>query len=459
MYAGVRLSNHVLRSRNAYPSPNPARPTIASAKGSFLRDMKGREYFDAASGSGAMILGHGDEQMVQTLASHASSLTVFPGRQMASEIVETYMERLVAFAGLPDGEAITYSSGTDAVEAAMKLAIHYQAVLGRPQKHKIIGREGSYHGNSLGALSAGGFLLRRRNFEAALSAVSKAPSAQCSQCAFGLQPTACNLECATTIEQVLDREGAETVAAIIVEPVTGAAGGVGIPHRDYLAALREICDRRDVLLIYDEVMTGFGRTGRNVGFQHWGAVPDIIALGKGMGAGYFPLSGVVASGRVSAVASGSSPAFQNGHTFGCSPLGCAVGLAVLDRLAADNLVDASRIKGEALLELLQPLRRNGVVADVRALGLMIGMSLELEPNETPLPPGALSEAFQLSAMAEGVLVFASSGSAGSDTGDHILLLPPLTASLDELSGMCTRLVDALPGFEASVSAMGGRANR
>jgi adenosylmethionine-8-amino-7-oxononanoate aminotransferase len=240
-----------------------------------------------------------------------------------------------------------------------------------------------------------------------------------------LTPQTCALECAESVEQAILAEGPETVAAFIAEPIVGAALSGAVPDARYFAQVRKICDRHDVLLIADEVMSGFGRTGRHFAVEHWNIEPDIIATGKAMSAGYFPISALLVHQRISARLEETNQPFQNGHTHACSPLASAVGLHVLDRIEADGLMENAYVRGAEMLESLREMSKNGWIANPRGLGLMIGFDLVDARALTPSTRPGLADLFHRLALAHGLIVYPSTGSACSNTGEHVLLLPPL----------------------------------
>ncbi len=439
-----RLS--VLRSRSAYSDKDTVYEPVSHGSGAYVFTPSGSRYFDAGGGSGSLIFGHGDRAMAAVLAAQAATLTTFPGRRMGSDIVERYAERLVAFA--PDGisRAITFSSGSDAVEAALKLAIQAQRRRGQPGRFKIIGREGSYHGNTLAGLAAGGFVARRKPYENALPKTGKAAAAHCPACAFGLAPDSCALECAASLEQVILDEGPDTVAAFIAEPVVGAALSAAVPDPRYFARIRQICDRYGVFLIADEVMTGFGRTGRRFGIDHGNVPADIVVAGKAISGGYFPLSAVLVHERIAALLEDRNEPFQNGHTHACSPLAAAVGLEVLGRLEDGKLIANAARRGTQIVDGLRRRLANSSIRNIRGQGLMIGADIAGRHASGAAQP-RLAELFYDLAKARGLLIYSSTGSAGSEAGDHFLLLPPLTIGDADVSFIIDALSDAAAEFD------------
>ena len=438
----------VLSSRVAYPDGDAEYLKIVYGSGPYIFDTSGRRYFDAAGGSGSLILGHGDDRIVEVIRSQASRLTVFPGRTMGCEVVEEYAERLVEFSPPGIDRSIIYSSGSDAVEAAIKLSLQYQGARGTPEKNKVLGRRGSYHGNTLAGLGAGGFIRRRKPYQHVLANTFKAAPAFCEKCMFEKAPSTCSLECARSLEAAITAEGPETVAAFIAEPVVGAALSAATPDKRYFKRIREICDQYDILFIADEVMTGFGRTGRRFAIEHWGAIPDIIVAGKAIGAGYFPLSAILVHAKISGLLKRNHEPFQNGHTFACSPLGSAVALHVLERIQGDNLVANALHRGEQLRSALSTLALDHQIENVRGLGLMIGFDLRETESSENSQGTELSSRFQQLAMARGLIVYPSTGSAESEAGQHVLLLPPLNIEEHHIGFIVDAIKLALQDLEA-----------
>jgi adenosylmethionine-8-amino-7-oxononanoate aminotransferase len=372
---------------------------------------------------------------------------------LGCEIVETYAAKLVAFAPSHIVSTVLFSSGSDAVEAAFKLALQYHWLRGKKQKTKIIGREGSYHGNTFAGLAAGGFMRRRSPYEGALRQVKKAAPAHCQRCVFELRPEACALECVLSLEQAILSEGPDSVAAFVAEPVVGAALSGVAPDPRYFAGVKEICGRYEVLFIADEIMSGMGRTGRPFAIEHWGVRPDLIIAGKAISGGYFPLSAVLVGDRVADLFKTTGQMFQNGQTHVCSPIASAVGLHILKRILEEQLVANAEQRGQRLLSEIRKVLQGPGIGEVRGLGLMIGVELIDSDAESPTLTSGLSEVFARLGMEEGILVYPSSGSSGTELGDHLLLLPPLNVSDDDLDVLIQALAKTMSRFTA-VAASG-----
>lgn len=434
----------VLPSRTAYSTPGELAPRIVGGEGPYLVGADGARYLDASCGSGSLIFGHGDEKIIDALHAQSRKLTLFPSRHFSSEIVERYARQLLDFGPPSMSRAITFSSGSDAVEASLKLALQHHIAADRPQRRKILGRNASYHGNTIAGLGAGGFVARRKPYEGVLAPCAKASHAHCVACELGRQAQTCTLECAQSIEDAVLEEGPENVAAVIVEPIVGAALSAAPPDPRYLQRVWEICRQYDILLIADEVMTCFARTGRPFASMHWNVEPDIVICGKAISGGYYPLSALLVSDRVVHGPLARDKYFQNGQTFACSPAGAAVGLAVLDRLADGSIAANATHMGELLRASLRKELPGELINRVRGMGLMVGFDIDASAFKNPgaLLPGHYSDRFQRAALKRGLVIYASSGSAGSEAGDHAMLLLPLTISEREVQEATASLVAA-----------------
>ncbi|MCP3368608.1 aspartate aminotransferase family protein [Bradyrhizobium cajani] len=433
----------VLPSRTAYSMPGELGARIVGGDGHYLLDSDGTRYLDASCGSGSLIFGHGDKEIIDALYAQSRKLTLFPSRHFSSEIVERYAGRLLDFGPPGMSRAITFSSGSDAVEASLKLAIQHHFAAERPQRRKILGRNASYHGNTIAGLSAGGFVARRKPYESVLAPCAKASHAHCVACEFGVQAETCGVQCAQSIEDAILEEGPENVAAVIVEPIVGAALSAGPPDPRYLPRISEICRQYDILLILDEVMTCFARTGTPFACMHWNVEPDIVVCGKAISAGYYPLSAILVNDRVVRGPLARDKYFQNGQTFACSPAGAAVGLAVLDRLADGSVAANVARMGELLRASLRKELPSVLVDRVRGMGLMVGFDIgnRFKSSRTPSSDG-FGDRFQRAALKRGLVIYASSGGAERETGDHAMLLLPLTISEREVQEATACLVAA-----------------
>ncbi len=420
------VSSHVL-----YRAGPAGRVRAARAAGASIYDVEGRRYLDGSSGPLASNLGHSLPEIVAAITEQLGRMTFAHGSTFSSDAQERAADLVIRFAPPGFTRVFFVSGGSEATETAIKLARQYWVDAGRPRKYKIVSKRASYHGATLGALSASGFAARRAPYDPLLLPFPQIPEVHCRRCPFGFTYGRCQIECATALDDTIRREGADTVAAFIAEPVSGAANGAVVPPPEYFPLIRQICDRHDVLFIADEVMTGFGRTGANFALDHWHVAPDLIVCAKGLGAGYVPVGAVIAHERISEQIFRTSGRFVHGYTYAGNPLACATAVAVLTYIETHDLVAAARRKGEILrreLETLSPLR--GVV-EIRGLGLMWGVEFAVPPDHPAA--SAPGEAVVAAAFRNGLLVYPSGGALPGSTVNQILVGPPLTVTLSELT--------------------------
>lgn len=434
------MHNNILGTRGVYPYARQKYKTVTKANGAHIFVDNEKSFLDMACGSGSFIFGYGDNSFASIMTEQANILPIFPSKAFGVEVVERYATELVAFAPRGTRKALCLSSGSDAVDAALKLSLQYHCEMGHPQRTKFIGRKGAYHGNSLAGLSVGGFWQRRRPYEGYLQQTAKGNCAKEIDCT-----TVCSREvicpAAATIADAIDSEGAETVAAVVLEPVVGAALSAHAPCDRYLADVRNICERFGVLLVFDEVMTGFGRTGVSFSSHLWSVTPDITVCGKAISGGYFPLSAILVADRVTSVLEAADRHFQIGHTHACNPVGAAIGLEVLRRLSSDAVFDSSRSNGERIRSELAYAVSPLAVTGIRGRGSMIGFDIVPASSAEACLPGAAAERFYRCAIDEGLIIYPSSGGNGGVMGDHAMLLPPLNLQsviIDELVGKFSR---------------------
>lgn len=439
-------------SRVIYPDLRHSPPTIDRGQGVFLFDRQGRRYLDGSSGAVVANLGHGLPEIAEAMALQASRAAFVYRTQFSSEPLEQLAD-LVAGLTPPgfDPHCVFVNSGSEGTEMALKLARQYWLETGRPGKLWAVSRWTSYHGGTLGALSLSGHPARRRLMAPLLHAFPAVPPAYCYRCFAGLTYPGCDLRCATELETAILRLGPERVAVFFAEPIVGASGGAIVPPPGYFERIREICDRHEVLLAADEVMTGFGRTGRNFGLEHWGVLADLIVLGKGLGAGYAALAGVAVTDQVYQAIRSGSGRFAAGHTLANNPLACAVGVAVLRYLIEHDLVRKAAEMGSYLGDRLDAIaRRHPSVGEVRGKGLFWGVEFVADrATRRTFPPGsAFTAALVKECFERGLIVYPASGGADGVTGDAILVSPPLVIGKPEVDQLGDLLDGALTAVEA-----------
>jgi adenosylmethionine-8-amino-7-oxononanoate aminotransferase len=399
--------------------------------GPWVLDADGRTWFDSLSGMWLTNVGHGRREIAEAVYAQMCQLSYAPDGTVSPAAIRL-ADRIAGLAPDPGSRVFFSSGGSEAVETALKLARKYHRNQGEPGRFKVISRRGSYHGCTLACLSLGG---GGSNTGADYGPLL--PGAVRVQGPDQYRPAFSDLECAREIERAILNEGPGTVAAVIGEPISAAAG-VHVPDPEYWPAVREICDRYGVLLILDEVITGFGRTGTMFASEHWGVEPDITTVAKGLTSGYAPMGATIASRRVADAFSGERPAFNHRFTFGGNPAACAAGLATLDVIERERLVDNSRRMGEYLFERAHELHRHSIVGQVRGgLGLMCAVELVRDrATREPFPAAAgLKRIAQESMDRHGLL---------GRGGDIFFLAPPLCVNRDEIDHLIAR-VDAVLG--------------
>jgi hypothetical protein len=422
-------------------------PSVAvSAHGSTIVDAQGREYLDAAGGAVVVNVGHGRREIADAIAGQAARLSYAHGSAFTTEPLERYAAEVGE--RLPVDEPYLYpvSGGSEAIETALKLARATQLARGEPDRRLVFARWGSYHGNSLGALDLSGRRSLRRPYEPWLGRfrhVSAAYPYRDSEAGSGALGSAEAL--AAELEAAITEAGPSNVAAFVAEPIVGAALGAVEPPEGYWLAIADVCRRHGVLLIADEVMTGFGRTGAWFGMDHYGVRPDMVVAAKGATSGYWPFGFVAASGEVrdQVVAAGG---FVHGFTYSHQPGAATVALEVLRILGAESLVEASRTKGERLKALLGArLGSHPAVGDIRGRGLMVGVELVRDRGtRAPFARAAkLAERVVGIAREHGLLLYWGTGNANGTDGDVILLGPPFVVTDDELVRIADGLGEAI----------------
>ena len=404
-------------------------PLVARGEGAVLWDADGRRYIDGAGGAVVVGVGHGRTRVVAAMTRQAERIAYAHPTAFSSDALESYAQELAPLLPMDEPRIYPVSGGSEAVETAMKLARAYHLARGEPSRELVIGRWGSYHGNTLGALDASGREPLRRPYEPWLGRFRHVPAAYEYRCSLPGHPDGCGVALAEALDAAILEAGAENVACFIAEPVAGATLGAAVPPDDYWPAIREVCDRHGVLLIADEVMTGFGRTGAWFASDHWGLRPDILTAGKGVTSGYWPLGFAACTGAVFDTVRPSG--FVHGFTYSHSIVGAAVARSVLGILKDEHLVDASRDKGELLRkELGAALDTNPAVGDVRGLGLMVGIELVRDrATREPFPRAdRVTERVVAEARERGVLLYSSTGCADGTNGDLVMFGPPFVVT-------------------------------
>lgn len=434
--------------------PKRQYPVFERGEGIYLYDEDGKRYIDGVGGAAVVNIGHGVREVLEAMTRQASQFCYEFPFLYTSRTQEELARRLAAFSPAGLSYAFFVSGGSEANETAIKLARQYQVEKGRPGRYKVISRWMSYHGASLGALSVTGRYSFRNIFGPLLLDFPKIPAPFCFHCPYHQDYPACDLTCAHELERIIKLEGSEYIAGFLAEPVVGGTLGAVSPPPEYYQIIRSICDRYDILFMVDEVITGFGRTGKNFAIEHWGVVPDIITSGKGISSGYAPLGAVIIHERIyQAVAEGSG-LFHHGFTYGGNPVSCAVGLAVLDYIEKNRLVERAARMGEVLLQELSRLKEHAIVADVRGRGMMAGVELLADPlTKAPFPKEKeVAEKVEAAAAERGLLVLPGTGDVDGISGDHLLLAPPFVITEEQIGDLVDILEEAIMAVEGEVTA-------
>ena len=449
-----------MTSRVFRRSLDPALPVAVRAEGSTIWDAEGRSYLDAAGGAIVVNVGHGRQSIADAMAAQAGRLAYAHGSAFTNEPLEAYAAELAPHLPLDDPRLYPVSGGSEAIESALKLARAYHLARGGRDRWIVFARWGSYHGNSLGALDLSGRKPLRRPYEGWLGRFRHVSAAYPYRAG---EPGASALGTAGELAEELDRAIAAaepgTVAAFVGEPIVGATLAAAVPPDGYWPAIAEVCRRHGVLIIADEVMTGFGRTGRWFGVDHWGVRPDLLVAAKGATSGYWPFGFAAASGEIhEAVAGPGGAGFVHGFTFSHHVVGATVAREVLRIIEAEDLVAASAAKGERLQELVRArLGDHEHVGEIRGRGLMVGLELVADrETQAPFPRAAkVTEAVVRAAKSNGVLLYSATGLADGTDGDSILLGPPFVVMDAEMARIVEVLGEAVETATRDPVAAGG----
>lgn len=424
-------------------------PVAVRGEGCYLYDAEGKQYLDASGGAAVSCLGHNDRTVIEAVKAQLDSLAYAHTGFLTSEPAETLADLLIEQAPGDLDRVYLVSGGSEAVEAALKLARQYFVEKGEPQRGRLIARKQSYHGNTMGALSAGGNAWRRAQFGPLLIDMSHIDPCYAYRLQHdGESEEAYGIRAANLLEEELLRVGPQTVMAFIAEPVVGATAGAVPAVKGYFKRIREICDQYGILLILDEVMCGMGRTGSLFACEQDGVAPDILCIAKGLGAGYQPIGAMLCSKEIYRAIEQGSGFFQHGHTYIGHPCAAAAGVAVLRSLMERDLVTAAEMQGHKLrTALLAEFANHPNVGDIRGRGLFVGVELVADRHsKTPLDPQRKTAArIKAAAFEAGMICYPMGGTIDGQSGDHVLLAPPFIITdpqTDELVGKLSQAITA-----------------
>lgn len=434
-------------------NPRQALPVAVAGRGIELIDSNGKHYLDASGGAAVSCLGHGHPRVIEAIKRQLDGIAYAHTSFFTTEVSEALADTLARAAPGDLDHVYFVSGGSEAVEAALKLARQYFVETGQPARRHFIARRQSYHGNTLGALAIGGNAWRREPFLPLL-----VPAHHVSPCYAYRDQRAGETgqqyaqRLADELEAMILELGPDSVAAFVAETVVGATAGAVPPVADYLRRIRAVCDKYGVLLILDEVMAGMGRTGYLFACEEDGVVPDIVTIAKGLGAGYQPIGAMLSTGRIYDAIVGGSGFFQHGHTYIGHATACAAALAVQRTIAEENLLDNVRARGEQLRAGLRAaLGDHPNVGDVRGRGLFVGVEFVADrASKATLDPALKTHArLKSAAMQNGLLVYPMGGTVDGVHGDHVLFAPPFICTAQDIDRIIARFADSvaavLPG--------------
>lgn len=422
-------------------------PVISHGEGIYLYDKDGKAYIDAASGAVTASIGHGNAEIIEAMNEQAKKVSFVYRSQFTSDAVEELARELNEWAG-GDEDYYTFfvNSGSEATETAMKIAIQHFQERGLPQKNKIISRWTSYHGITIGALSMSGHKKRRERFHSLLADYPVVAPPACYRCPFGETYPACHLKCAEDLITAIEKNGAEHIAAFIAEPIIGAAGAAIVPPPGYYERIMEVCRENNILFIADEVMTGIARCGTPLGINHWNVLPDIIALGKGLSAGYTPMAAALCTETVLEPIKNGSNFIMSGHTYSANPQSAATALAVLRYVRKHGLIERSKENGTYLKTKLKSLFNHfACIGDVRGAGMMVGIEFvqhrsSKKPFDSQL---GFTQKLVKAAQDNGLLIYPAGTARSKGDGDAVIISPPLITTKDEIDEIVHRLKQSI----------------
>ena len=419
-------------------------------EGIYLFDQNGKRYMDFSGGPHVVSIGHGNQRVREAMLAQMEKVSFFFRSFWLSEPLLALAERIIKVSP-PNFTLCQFcNSGSEANETAIKIARQYHVERGKPEKYLVIGRWQGYHGMTLGALSASGHTLRRSKFEPLLHQWPKIGAPLCYRCPYELSYPSCNVKCAQALEEIINQVGPQYVSAFIAESIGGAGTAGMVPVPEYYPMIREICDKHDVLFIDDEVIAGFGRTGKWFGIEHWGVSPDMITSAKGMTAGYTPMAVVIIDQKIGQVFTEKGASFIHAFTMEGNPVSAAACLAVLDIIEKEGLVERSARLGEYFFQRgREKLSHHPVVGDIRGKGLFMGIELvKNKGTKEPFSP-ALHAANRLQqiAMEKGVMGYPATGFDNGVRGDALLVSPPFIITEDEIDAAFGMLDEAFTDFE------------
>ena len=457
MYAGRSNPDHGGPVQLFYSKKGSwRRPTVARAEGIYMWDTDGRRYLDASSGPVVSNIGHGNDRVRRAMNAQAEKVA-FANRAFFENEPNIQLSDLVTkLAGKGLERAFFVSGGSEANEAAIKFARQYAVVTGEASRWKVIAREPGFHGTSLGAVAVTGDPVAQRVYGDLIKVMPKVPAPFTYRLPDNHDAASYARHCAQALDDTIQREGPDTVLAFVMEPVGGLATGALVAPDEYYKTIREICSRHGVLLIYDEVMSGAGRTGKFLAAEHWPAArPDIVTLAKGIAAGYTPMGAIlVPATMVEAIA--ESGGFLHGHTYAANPLSCAIGLAVVQEMVERDLMGNAERMGRLLRERLEALKaESAILGDVRGKGLLMAIEIVANKSDKTILPAERQAVYRIIELGveRGILLY-SRRTANGQYGEWIMVSPPLTITEPQVDELVDLIAQTLAAYEVELRQSG-----
>lgn len=429
--------------RNLHSKPK----NIVKGEGCYIWDDSGKRYLDAGSGIAVANIGHGVKEVVEAIRKQAETANFIYGNNVTVEVRQELASRLIKIAPQGMEHVFFCTGGSEATESALKMARQYHVERGNTTKYKVVYRRLSYHGNTIASLSMSGRPSWREVYTPYLLKFPQVSSPTCYRCPFSKSYPSCGLECAWELEKVIQQEGSDTISAFIAEPIIGTTVTATAPPKEYYSIIRQLCDKYDVLMVMDEVITGIGRTGRNFGIDHYGVTPDIIAVAKGMSGGYVPAGAVISSNKIFDTFYNGSGMLQHSFTFGGNPLSSASANAVLKYIEDHDLISRSASMGSKLLSAIKvKFENHPFVGDIRGTGMLIGMEFVKDKDKkTPFTSEEkFSDRLASKAFENGmILISGVRGTVDGKIGDHIQITPPFVLKDDQIGELVDKLAASL----------------
>ena len=428
---------------------NKKMPVVERGEGVYLYDEEGKKYFDASSGPITCNIGHANPKVLEAIKNQSGKVCFASHAFFENRPNRELAKSLVNLTGNKYDQAFFVSGGSEAIEASFKLSRQYALACGQTKKHKIIARAPSYHGSTMGAFSASDDSEMKDNFQSLTKVSIKVPAPFSYRVPDNFDITSYARFCLDELERTIIDEDPEEVLAFIMEPVGGLSTGALVAPDFYYKQVREICDRYGVLLIYDEVMSGAGRTGKFLAADHWeGSDPDLVILAKGLCAGYSPLGALLAPNKIvePVVSSGG---FLHGHTYASNPLSCAIANAVLNEVIENNLIENARIVGDYLKKGLERLESHlSIIGDVRGKGLLLAVEIVSNARTKSMFNMDQRAIYRISELGikNGILLYTRKTAKG-ENGEWLMIAPPLISTTDQCDDFLSKLNETLKNFQ------------